>query len=278
MLAVLLGRPLWVARRRRQLRERGIPPEWRPILAHAMPLYTRIPADLRTRLEGLVAQFIAEKEFVGCLGLTVTLEMKLAIAAQACLLVLNRSWAAVSTVTVRQALKLLFTGTARVVHTDSYEVHGFESWADLAVHPDEPAIRTVSLRIKVPEVILLTRYNGIPAKTVVFTRRNLYLRDDATCQYCGRRDRVGRLSIDHVQPRSKGGGTTWENCVLACLQCNATKADRTLHEAGLRLLRKPGRPRWTPFANLREDERPASWQRFTSRAGQDTPERQATGS
>lgn len=92
MLAVLLGRPFWVARRRRRLRERGIPPEWRSIIAHAMPLYARMPENLRARLDGLVAQFVSEKEFVGCRGLEVTQDMRLAIAAQACLLVLNRAW------------------------------------------------------------------------------------------------------------------------------------------------------------------------------------------
>lgn len=91
MLAVLLGRPLWVAHRRRRLRAAPIPTEWRSLITHAMPLYARIPENLRARLDGLVNQFVAEKEFVGCRGLAITLEMRLAIAAQACLLVLNRA-------------------------------------------------------------------------------------------------------------------------------------------------------------------------------------------
>jgi 5-methylcytosine-specific restriction endonuclease McrA len=69
--------------------------------------------------------------------------------------------------------------------------------------------------------------------------------------------------VDHVQPRSRGGTTTWENCVLACVGCNARKADRTLKESGLRLLRKPERPRWTPYLNLRPSQRMESWSRFT---------------
>jgi Mlc titration factor MtfA (ptsG expression regulator) len=91
VLAVLLVRPFWVAHRRRRLRAASIAPEWRALIEHAMPLYTRIPDPLRARLDGLVNQFLAEKEFVGCRGLEVTLEMRLAIAAQACLLVLNRA-------------------------------------------------------------------------------------------------------------------------------------------------------------------------------------------
>jgi len=91
VIGVLLGGPLWRARRRRQLRTQPLPETWRIEINRAMPIYARIPSNLRARLDGLVQQFIAEKEFVGCRGLEVTLPMKLAIASQACLLVLGRS-------------------------------------------------------------------------------------------------------------------------------------------------------------------------------------------
>ncbi len=90
VIAVLLGRPLWQAHRRRQLRSRPLPDEWRAHLERTLPVYRVLPPELRARLDGLVQQFIAEKEFVGCRGVEVTLEMKLTIAAQACLLVVNR--------------------------------------------------------------------------------------------------------------------------------------------------------------------------------------------
>ncbi|HZF25114.1 MAG TPA: M90 family metallopeptidase [Steroidobacteraceae bacterium] len=91
VIAVLLGRPLWQARRRRRLRARPLPQAWRDEIVRAMPIYAHIPQPLRARLDGLVQQFVAEKEFVGCRGLEVTLAMKLVVAAQACLLVLGRS-------------------------------------------------------------------------------------------------------------------------------------------------------------------------------------------
>jgi Mlc titration factor MtfA (ptsG expression regulator) len=91
VLAVLLGRPLWQAHQRRQLRARPLPAEWGPHLERALPYYRRLPTELRARLDGLVQQFVAEKEFVGCRGLEVSLEMKLTIAVQACLLVVNRA-------------------------------------------------------------------------------------------------------------------------------------------------------------------------------------------
>lgn len=92
-LAVILALavpPLWRARRNQQLRARPLPDEWRAMAGQAMPLYLKMPAPLRARLDGLIQQFMAEKSFMGCNGLTVTLEMKLAVATPACLLVLNR--------------------------------------------------------------------------------------------------------------------------------------------------------------------------------------------
>jgi Mlc titration factor MtfA (ptsG expression regulator) len=90
VIAVLLGRPLWQAHHRRQLRARPLPDAWRAHLERELSFYGAMPAELRARLDGLVQQFLAEKEFVGCRGLEVSQEMKLTIAAQACLLVVNR--------------------------------------------------------------------------------------------------------------------------------------------------------------------------------------------
>lgn len=90
VIALLIGLPLWRAQQRRRLRNRLLPTEWRTVVERALPLYARMPPDLRARLDGLIQQFVAEKEFVGCRGLAVTLEMKLAVASQACLLTLNR--------------------------------------------------------------------------------------------------------------------------------------------------------------------------------------------
>ena len=179
-------------------------------------------------------------------------------------LVLNRSWAAIATTTVRHALGMVYSGAARVIRPETYEAHTFESWADLAVPPEEPCIRTVKLRIRVPEVIVLTEYNGMPAQTVTFTRRNLYRRDHNTCQYCGARPGSAELSIDHVVPRSRGGKSTWENCVLACVRCNRRKANRLPEEAGMRLRKPPVAPRWTPALEAPIGRVRQSWERFVS--------------
>ena len=186
-------------------------------------------------------------------------------------LVLNESWIAIHTVPVKHALRLLFTGAAKAIQPETYEVHEFETWADLAVLTGEPCIRTVRLRIKVPEVIVLTRYNGLPDPAAVFTRRNLFRRDHNTCQYCGSRPGTSELSIDHVLPRSRGGKSSWMNCVLACMDCNRRKANRLPEEAGLKLSRPPIKPRWSPLIEIPVARVRQSWERFVSDRYWDAP-------
>lgn len=180
-------------------------------------------------------------------------------------LVLNRSWAPVHVTTVRRALCLVFRESARIVDPGDYMTFSFAEWVMQPLPAVGPTIRSPSLEIAPPEVVVLARYNRVPTHDAPFTRRNLFLRDDYTCQYCGGRFHADRLSVDHVVPRSRGGPTNWENCVLACIGCNARKADRTLRDAGLQLLRPPARPRWTPYLNVRPGQRLDSWARFAGR-------------
>jgi 5-methylcytosine-specific restriction endonuclease McrA len=177
-------------------------------------------------------------------------------------LVLNRSWRPVHVTTVRRALCMVFRDAARIVCPDTLATFNFEEWLVQPVGDNLPAIRSPSVRLGVPEVILLQHYDRVPCHEAPFTRRNLFLRDDFTCQYCGRRCTTDHLSVDHVVPRSRGGSTSWENCVLACVACNARKADRSLKDSGLRLLRTPVQPRWTPYLNVRPSQRMDSWARF----------------
>ena len=182
-------------------------------------------------------------------------------------LVLNRSWMPVHVTSARRALCMIVRDAARAVAPDTLATYGFSEWVRLLDPPTRHFVRSPSLRIPIPEVVLLLAYDRIPSHEAPFTRRNLFLRDDFTCQYCGRRCAGDRLSIDHVIPRSRGGATSWENCVLACVTCNARKADRTLKEAGLRLLRQPNRPRWSPYLNLRPNQRLDSWHKFAPESG-----------
>ena len=111
-------------------------------------------------------------------------------------------------------------------------------------------------------MILLCAFGGLPRMEVAFSRKNLFRRDGYRCQYCDARRPTHELSIDHVIPRSRGGQTSWENCVLACIRCNTKKGDRTPRESGLRLRRAPARPAWSPLHETAPQARPASWRAF----------------
>ena len=159
-------------------------------------------------------------------------------------LVLNRSYLPVHITVVRRALSLLYQGIARAVD-EQYRTFDFATWADLAA--DEDSIGLVDRAIRVPRVILLQGYDRIPRRYVRFSRFNIYSRDQNRCQYCGRQFPRAELNLDHVVPRSKGGTSIWDNVVCSCHRCNRLKGGRTPIEAGMRLIRQPRRPQWTPF-------------------------------
>ncbi len=159
-------------------------------------------------------------------------------------LVLNRSYMPVNITSVRRAVTLLYQDVARAVD-EQYRTFDFSSWADLAVEQD--AIGLVGRAIRVPRVVLLVAYDRVPRRHVRFSRFNIYARDHNRCQYCGRRFPRPELNLDHVIPRSQGGTSMWENVVCSCHRCNRLKGGRTPAQAGMKLIRQPFRPQWTPF-------------------------------
>ncbi|MEY4180170.1 MAG: hypothetical protein RLY70_3744 [Planctomycetota bacterium] len=180
-------------------------------------------------------------------------------------LVLNRSWQPVGVATVARSISLVAADRAQVVDPVDYRQYSWSDWSRLIPQGDEPYIQSVTFRLRVPEVITLAAYDRVPKNVVTFSRRNLYRRDQYTCQYCGARPGTEELTIDHVQPRSRGGTSNWENCVLACLDCNQKKANRTPREASMPLPRSPVRPTWSPLY-ARHTVRVKSWTKFLSEA------------
>ncbi len=180
-------------------------------------------------------------------------------------LVLNRNWQPVNVATVARALVLLWNESARVVDPDDYQTYTWADWSQLRVREGDPFIQAIRLRLRAPEVIVLAEYDRLPSGAVSFSRRNLFKRDHWTCQYCGVQPGADELTIDHVVPRSQGGTSTWENCVLACVTCNKRKADRTPQQAGLKLRHAPVRPLWKPMY-ARHTARIESWSKFVSEA------------
>ncbi len=180
-------------------------------------------------------------------------------------LVLNRFWQPVGVASVARSLTLVAAERARIVDPNDFQLYTWGDWARLIPQENEPFVQAVTFRIRVPEVITLTEYDRVPTNTVAFSRRNIFKRDRFTCQYCGAQPGSEELTIDHVQPRSRGGTSTWENCVLACIECNSKKADRTPIEAHMPLRKPPVRPKWQPIY-ARHDTRIESWSKFISEA------------
>ena len=178
-------------------------------------------------------------------------------------LVLNRNWQPIHVTNVARALTMLYAGTARAVD-EQYQLYDFTGWSGLVAAEREDVIRAGQLRLRLPEVIVTVVYGRMPRQTVSFSRRNLLRRDEYSCQYCGQSPSVTELTVDHVTPRSRGGQSTWENCVLACRTCNRRKADRTLQQAGMKLRTQPATPRWSPDFNV-HGEASDSWQPFLPR-------------
>ncbi len=185
-------------------------------------------------------------------------------------LVLNKSWTPIGTVPLQRAIIMLFSEDgrppkAKIVEAESYQTFTWEDWAKMQPAATDEVIRSANLVFRIPEVILLSKYDKIPAPKVHFSRRTLYKRDGMMCQYCGCRPGSEELTIDHVLPRAQGGVTSWENCILACVKCNAKKANRTPEQAGMKLLSQPKKPKVNLF---RADmlERVDSWQAFLGAA------------
>lgn len=191
-------------------------------------------------------------------------------------LILNKNWQGIDACTVKEAICDVYSDRAKIVHPTSFTVHTLEDWMTMEIPEGDPYIQSVSGRIKIPEVIVHTKYGRIPHRKVVFSRRNLWKRDSFCCQYCGKKPVYDEITIDHVLPRSKGGVSSFENCVLACVDCNKRKDDRTPEQSGMKLFRwieqdgklcksfyhRPIRPKWSPVYAVKRQKVPASWGTF----------------
>ncbi len=186
-------------------------------------------------------------------------------------LVLNRFYMAVHVISVRRSLVLMYRDLAEVIDVENGQFfnYNFENWIELSSimcledgNADE-FIHSVSFAVRVPRVLRLVNYDKVPKQTLRFNRRNLFARDNNQCQYCGKVFSLSHLSFDHVVPRSRGGTTNWDNVVCCCLSCNGKKGDRLVEEAGMKLIRKPARPKQNPLLSMKlENPKYESWRPF----------------
>jgi len=141
-------------------------------------------------------------------------------------LLLNASFEPLNVISWKRALKLVVLEKVEVVEESEREVCA------------------VTCSIRVPSVVRLLRFVGFRKRDVKFSRQNIFARDHYRCQYCGQKNRITDLTYDHVIPKSRGGRTEWTNIVTCCISCNRKKGGKTPREAGLKLVRKPGKPSW----------------------------------
>jgi 5-methylcytosine-specific restriction endonuclease McrA len=137
-------------------------------------------------------------------------------------LVLNANFEPLNVCNLRRALGLLLDGKAEMLVNGRGIVH------------------TARLSFPRPSVIRLEHMVRRPRPRVKLSKREIFRRDNYTCQYCGRQ--TTHLTIDHVIPRHRGGGHRWDNLVAACPPCNRRKGGRSVVEANMTLRRRPAEP------------------------------------
>lgn len=156
-------------------------------------------------------------------------------------LVLNASYEFLNVTSLKKAVKLIFKGKAEVVKAR-----------------EDEKVRVRDIRIPLPSIIRMLYYINKPFKEVPLTKKNILLRDNHTCQYCGNYGDT----IDHIKPKSKGGPDSWENCACACGPCNRRKNDRTPEEANMKLSRKPRKPTHIPWIRIKNDAKTEGWGKY----------------
>jgi 5-methylcytosine-specific restriction endonuclease McrA len=163
-------------------------------------------------------------------------------------LVLNASFEPLNVCSLRRAHVLVFKGKAEVVE-----------------ELDRP-LCSAAARFPWPHVIRLLSYVRVPRIVQrKISRRALFARDGWRCVYCG--SASGRLTLDHVVPRSRGGGSDWENVVTSCAPCNLRKGNRLLHEAQMELAHPPRPPAPVLFIRLAAQKIPARWEQYLAAFG-----------
>ena len=158
-------------------------------------------------------------------------------------LLLNQNFVPLMVCSARRAVIMVLTGKAEIIESTGNYVH------------------SVSVRFDIPSIIRLLVYVNISKKfNIQPTKQNILKRDHHTCQYCGKTE--GTMTVDHVIPRSHGGGESWSNLVCACSECNNKKDDKTPREAGMELIRQPKKPSLTVMLIANKLPIQGSWRNY----------------
>jgi 5-methylcytosine-specific restriction endonuclease McrA len=181
-------------------------------------------------------------------------------------LLLNADWTPMHFMSDVRAFRLLMLGRAEVVI--DFQTGLPSVWDDEAFTSPGPTIGSPLKQVPIPATIRLRKFVHKRWKPPRFRKKVLFNRDGWRCQYCG--DKLGwdTIEIEHVMPVSRGGQTTWLNCVATCKPCNSEKDNRTPEEAGMRLLKKPAVPSALHFWDaMKSDSWCPTWDTFIPRNG-----------
>ena len=159
-------------------------------------------------------------------------------------LVLNLNYVPVNVCTVRRAIVLVAKGKAELLEQRN----------------DSARIRTYNNTLDAPSIIRLVYLVKRPFAPRRLSKKEVFLRDHYTCQYCGKRSQ--QLTLDHVVPRRQHGPHTWDNVVAACNRCNLDKAGRTPEEANMKLRRVPTAPQPNPYRILENRTILDEWRQY----------------
>ena len=158
-------------------------------------------------------------------------------------LVLNQSFEPLGICNVKRAIILIYLGKAEIIERF-----------------DHKFLHSVSVELPVPSIVRLLLYRRVPIKKVVLSKRNILIRDNFQCQYCGKKNVP--LTIDHIVPRDRGGSVGWENLICACVKCNNIKGNRNPEEAGMELLNPPRKPDPVSFLRYYVDKIDDNWKPY----------------
>lgn len=184
-------------------------------------------------------------------------------------LVLNKNWQPIRVAPLEKAIVKLTSEykdgrpKAKIIDPNDYSLYTWSDWTAMRPNDGEDVIRGVNQNYKIPEIIIV-EHTKVPFHRVRFSRKMLYKRDGNRCQYCGKVFPTTELNVDHVLARSRGGLTTWENCVCSCIECNTKKGNLTLEMAGMSLIRQPFKPKYSLFKHEKKFV-PKSWSAFVSK-------------
>lgn len=138
----------------------------------------------------------------------------------------------------------------------------WDEWITLPVREFDLSISTPSLKIRVPTVVIASRFSKMPVKTFKLNRDSIRKRDNDTCQYTGKRLKPDEGSVDHIVPKKYGGGATWNNLVYCAREINRKKGSNHNKDVGLRLIKEPKEPVPVPACMVLKDIKHRDWKHF----------------